>query len=110
MALRKWSIVEDELKKAGVVHPAVLKTLGELHERHRVQHEQIMSLATFCSQMVDKFAEVIQATNYAQGDMKKVLERMGISKEMPGVNVRSLEGDEDEIGSTYHDVRDNKKN
>lgn len=106
MALRKWSIIEDELKKSGMQNPAVLKLFGELCERHRVQHEQIMTLATFCSNMVDKFAEVIQATNYAQGDMKQILERMGISKETPGVSVKSLEGDEEETGSTYHAMRD----
>lgn len=100
MALRRWSIVEDELKKSGVQNPAMLRSIGELYERHRVQHEQIMKLASFCSQIVDKFAEVIQATNYAQGDMKTILERMGISRETPGVDVRSIEGDEDEGGST----------
>ncbi len=99
MALRKWSIIEEELKKTGQVHPRLLVCLGEMHERHRVQHEQIMQLATHYGQLIDRFNDVVQAV----GGMKQMIEKSDLSKK-----IEELEGDPDETGSTWHDMR--KKN
>jgi len=99
MALRKWSVVEEELKKQGMVTPALLRTLGEMHERFRVQHEQIMQLATHYGQLIDRFNDVVQAT----GSMKQMIEKAGLNEKL-----NELEGDPDEAGSTWHDMREKK--
>jgi len=99
MALRKWSIIEEELKKTGMVHPRLLVCLGEMHERHRVQHEQIMQLAQHYGQLIDMFNDMMQAT----GNMQKTIEKAGLKE-----GLEQLEGDPDETGSTWHDMR--KKN
>lgn len=99
MALRKWSIIEEELKKTGTVHPLLLKCLGEMHERHRVQHEQTMQLASHYGKLVDMLNDLSQA----MGGMKGMIEKAGLSDKM-----NELEGDPDETGSTWHKMRERK--
>lgn len=99
MALRKWSIIEEELRRTGTVHSLLLKCLGEMHERHRVQHEQIMQLASHYGQLIDMFNDMMQAT----GNMQATMEKVGLKDK-----INELEGDPDETGSTWHDMREKK--
>ncbi len=103
MAMRKWSIIEEELKRSGVVHPMVLRTLGEFHERLRQQHQQDMQLAEAYSKLAD---EVIALRGIITG-MDGRLEKLGIKEKL-----LQLEGDPDETGSTYDIMRNEpgKKN
>jgi hypothetical protein len=102
MALRKWSVIEDELKRNGVnLHPNVLKLLGEYHERMREQHQQMMQVVEF----VDKNTDLMQALVSKFGAAATNLEKLGLKDKM-----REIEGDPDETGSTYHEFRDGKKN
>lgn len=102
MALRKWSIIEEELRRTGNIHPMLLKCLGEMHERHRVQHEQMMQVAAAVNTLTDKFTDVVQAA----GRLKDIVEKSGLTDKL-----RELEGDDGETGSTWHDMRDaGKKN
>lgn len=104
MAMRKWSIVEEELKNTIIgSDPRIMHALGEMHERHRVQHEQMMECVQAISQLHDKLIEVINAF----GGVRSQLKRLGLDKK-----VTELEGNPDETGSTYHIMRDEpgKKN
>lgn len=96
MAMRKWSIIEEELQKSGVVHPSLLRILGEMHERHRVQHEQMMQIASAVNTLTDKFTDVVSAA----GKLKDIVEKSGLTDKL-----RELDGDPDEAGSTWHDMR-----
>lgn len=96
MALRKWSIVEEELRKAGIDNPRLLYTLGEMWERHKIQHEQTLQVVHAISTLTDKFNDVVQAF----GQVRYKLDKLELSKKMD-----ELDGDPDEAGSTWHDAR-----
>lgn len=98
MALRQWRIVEEELKKSGVVHPSLLRCIGEMYERHRVQHEQIMQLASHYGKLIDLFNSMQVAT----GNLAGIMEKAGLTNKMD-----ELEGDPDETGSTHEITRRN---
>lgn len=102
MALRQWRIVEEELKKTIIGgDPRILRCIGEMYERHRVQHEQMMQLATAVNTLTDKFTDVVSAANHLRG----IIEKSGLVKKMD-----ELEGDQDETGSTHDFLRELKKN
>jgi hypothetical protein len=102
MALRQWRQVEEELKKTIIGgDPRILRCIGEMYERHRVQHEQMMQLATAVNTLTDKFTDVISAANHLRG----IVEKSGLTQKMG-----ELEGDPDETGSTHDMFRDIKKN
>lgn len=94
MAMRKWSVVEEEIVKSGIVprgHP-LLRAMGEMHERHRVQHEQQQQIAAAYVTLVDKFNDMVTVT----GRMDQRMDRAGLTRK-----IDELEGDPDETGSTY---------
>lgn len=99
MALRQWRIVEEELKRSGVVHPLLLKCIGEMYERHRVQHEQIMQLASHYGSLIDMFNKMQIAT----GNLAGMVEKAGLRDK-----IDELEGDPDETGSTHEMTRRRK--
>lgn len=101
MAMRLWRIVEEELKRCENVNdPTFLRAMGEVHERLRVQHEQMMQLANTYSTLVDRFNDVVGAA----GRLKDVIDKAGLSEKL-----RELDGDPQEVGST-HELTRNRKN
>lgn len=99
MALRAWRIVEEELKKHGETNPFLLRALGEMHERHRVQHEQMQQIAAAYVTLVDKFNDMVMVT----GRMDQRMDKAGLSRKFD-----ELEGDPDETGSTHEMTRGKK--
>jgi NTP pyrophosphatase (non-canonical NTP hydrolase) len=100
MALRKWSIIEEEIKKCSDIRdPRFLRILGELHERLRQQHQQDVQLAD----AYGKLAQNVEDLMNVMGVMTNVLDKTGIKKAFD-----ELEGDPSEQGSTYHLFRGKK--
>ena len=99
MALRAWRIVEEELKKSGENNPMLLRSLGELYERRRVQHEQLQQIAAAYVTLVDKFNDMVMVT----GRMDQRMDAAGLSKK-----IDELDGDPDETGSTHEMTRGDK--
>jgi hypothetical protein len=102
MALRQWRQVEEELKKTIIGgDPRILRCIGDMYERHRVQHEQMMQLASAYAALVDKFNDV----STAFGRLDQRLEKSGLKAKL-----EELDGDPDEVDSTHDMFRDIKKN
>lgn len=96
MAMRKWSVIEDDLKKAQHANdPRLLHYLGEIHERLREQHQQIMALAEY----VDKQSILMQTMTQGFNSAQDLIKKLAPSK--ADEVVKSLEGSEEEEGSTY---------
>jgi len=99
MAMRKWSVIEEDLKKAYAANdPRLLHYLGEVHERLREQHQQIMALAEY----VDKSTTLMQQMVGSFKSAQEMMKTLGAKE-----SVVQIEGDPDEKGSTYHNVREN---
>lgn len=96
MAMRKWSVIEDELKKTNP-DPRLLRYLGEIHERLREQHSQIMALAEYIDKQTTLMQRMTGVFDHATDTIKKLSAKDSVVE---------VEGDPDEVGSTWHDLRD----
>lgn len=103
MALRKWSIIEDELKKCqGISDPRFLRILGEFHERLREQHQTDVQLAEAYDTITNRVLELQRIVT----GMDKALVDTGVKQK-----IMELMGQGDnEPGSEWSKLRENDKN
>lgn len=100
MALRKWSFIEDELKKCnGPNDPRFIRIMGEFYERLKVQHQQMMQVVEFVDQNTDLMTQMMQGF----GAVDKSLKKLGIKDQ-----IEQMDSQDDDPDDTSEFTR--KKN
>lgn len=96
MAMRKTREIEEILTNAGT-HPMVRTIILEMSERMRVQHEQIMGLATMFDKMVDNYQSIVDK----MGSLGMALDKYGITEKIKA----SMEEKDDDPDDTHNHSR-----